>query len=195
MTTEANLELELLLSGIGGQGVQLVGKVLALAAVSEGRHALVYGEYGGEMRGGKSIVNVVIGAERLKALPIVANASHVIAMHQKYWDEVVPRVGDGALIVADETIRGQIAAPGRRLEYLPGLDLALQAGNAQAAGFVNLAGFARMTGIVEVDSLIAAMKQLIPAYRRQHVETNEKALRLGAEAAVPLSSPILLDAA
>jgi 2-oxoglutarate ferredoxin oxidoreductase subunit gamma len=192
---EAALELELLLSGIGGQGIQLVGKVLALAAVSEGRHAMVYGEFGGEMRGGKSIVNVVIGAERLRGLPIVSNASHVIAMHHKFWEEVVPRVAADGVIVADETVRGQIEAPGRRFEHLPGLELAQQAGSLQAAGLVVLGGFARMTGIVQVDSLVDAMKQLVPSYRRQHVETNEKALRLGAGAAAPGVTPIALEPA
>jgi 2-oxoglutarate ferredoxin oxidoreductase subunit gamma len=187
------LELELLLSGIGGQGIQLVGKVLALAAVSEGRQAMVYGEFGGEMRGGKSIVNVVIGAERLRGLPIVSNASHVIAMHQKFWEEVVPRVAPDAMILTDSTIQGQLEAPGRRFEHLPGLELANQAGSAQAAGLVVLGGFAAMTGVVRIESLIEAMKQLVPAYRRQHVETNEKALRLGAAAATPGASPINLD--
>jgi 2-oxoglutarate ferredoxin oxidoreductase subunit gamma len=192
---EAPLELELLLSGIGGQGVQLVGKVLAQAAVSEGRHALVYGEIGGEMRGGKSVVNVVIGPERLRALPIVANASHAIVLHQRFWDEVLPRIAPDATIVADETVREQLAAPGRRMEFVHGLELAQQAGAAQSAGLVVLGAFARMTGIVEVDSLVEAMKQLIPPYRRQHIATNEKALRLGAEVAAPLIAPITLSAA
>ena len=52
-----------------------------------------------------------------------------------------------------------------------------------------------LTGIVEVESLIAAMKQLVPAYRRQHVETNERALRAGADAAAPGLAPIAFQAA
>lgn len=188
------LELELLLTGIGGQGVQLIGKVLALAAVNEGRHAMVYGEYGGEMRGGKSVVNVVIGPDRLKGLPVVSRASHVIALHQKFWDETLPRVAEDALIVADSAIADLLEAPARRIETVPGSKLASEAGSAMATGFVMLAGFCRITGIVKVESLVDAMKQLVPSYRRQHVETNEKALRLGAEAA-NLSAPVMLESA
>ncbi len=193
--SEAGVELELLLSGIGGQGIQLIGKALALAAIAEGRHALVYGEYGGEMRGGKSVINVVIGPQRLRALPVVANATHVIALHQKYWDEILPRLAPNALVVADSAIGEHLSLPTQRLDMVPGLDLAREAGNAMAAGFVMLAGFAGITGIVGVNSLIAAMKQLVPAYRRQHVETNERAIRLGAAAVTPLSAPVILDAA
>jgi len=175
--------------------VQLIGKALALAAVDESRHAMVYGEYGGEMRGGKSLVNIVVGPERLKGLPVVSKASHVIALHQKFWEEVLPRVAPDALVFADSAIAGQIAAPGRRIESIEAGALAAGAGSTMATGFVMLAGFAAATGIVATESLVAAMKQLVPSYRRQHVETNEKALRLGAAAAAPLSAPIVLEAA
>ena len=187
---ERSKELELIMSGIGGQGVQLIGKALALAAIAEGQHALVYGEYGGEMRGGKSLVNVVIGPQRLRALPIVASATHVIAQHQKYWDEILPRVGPAALVVADSAIAEHIWLPTQKLATIPGNELGRQAGNAMAAGFVMLAGFATLTGIVTIDSLVAAMKQLVPSYRRQHIETNERALRLGAEAATSASAAL-----
>ena len=182
--------MEILLTGIGGQGVQLVGKVLAQAAVNEGRHAMVYGEYGGEMRGGKSIVNVVIGATRLRGLPVISNASHVVALHQKFWDEVLPRIASDALIVADAAVGEQLDAPGWKIETLPGIKLAEEAGNAMAAGFVMAAGFAKITGIVKTHSLIGAMKELVPSYRRQHVEINERALLSGAAAAEALSAPV-----
>ena len=180
------------MSGIGGQGVQLIGKVLAKAAVNEGGHALLYGEYGGEMRGGKSLINVVIGRERLKSLPVVHNASHVIALHQKFWDEIVGRVGPDATIFTDAPLRDHLDAPGRTIEGLPGSELAREAGSLQATGLVLLAGFVQMTGIVQLESLVTAMKQLVPSYRRQHVETNEKALRLGGAAVRQLSAPIEL---
>lgn len=175
--------------------MQLIGKVLALAAVEEGRHAMVYGEYGGEMRGGKSLVNIVIGPDRLRGLPVVSGASHVIALHQKFWEEVLPRVAGDALIVADSAIAGEIEAPGRRIETVPGSELAAEAGSTMATGFVLLSAFAGITGIVSVESLVGAMKQLVPSYRRQHVETNERALRLGADAAPALSAPVALAAA
>lgn len=163
--------------------------------MNEGRHALVYGEYGGEMRGGKSLVNVVIGSDRLKALPVVSNASFAIVLHQKFWDEILPRIRPTALIVTDTAVRGQLHAPGRRIEALPAADLAQQAGNVMATGFVVLAGFAAITGIVKLESLIAAMTQLVPSYRRQHIETNQKALHLGAEAVAALSAPLVFSAA
>ena len=48
------MEREVLLTGIGGQGVQLAAKVLALAATQEGREVMWLGTYGGSMRGGNT---------------------------------------------------------------------------------------------------------------------------------------------
>jgi Pyruvate/2-oxoacid:ferredoxin oxidoreductase gamma subunit len=43
--------------------------------------------------------------------------------------------------------------------------------------------YAAITGIVALDSLIAAMRESLPPYRKQHAELNEKALRAGYEMA------------
>lgn len=191
---EATLELELFLAGIGGQGIQLVGKVLAMAATAERRHALLYGEYGGEMRGGNSVMNVVVGASRLRALPVVTSASHAIVMHMKFWDEVAPRLRADAVIATDSSLADKIPG-GRRVIAVPANELAVQAGNPMSAGLALLGAFNAATGLVATDSLVAAMKEIVPSYRRQHVETNEKAIRLGAGAVAPLSARVDLGVA
>ena len=54
-------EYELLVTGIGGQGVQLAAQVLARAATLEGRDVMLFGIYGGTMRGGNTDGTVVVG--------------------------------------------------------------------------------------------------------------------------------------
>ena len=51
-----------------------------------------------------------------------------------------------------------------------------------AASLVLVGAYARVTGLVGIDSMVEAMRESVPAYRRQHLETNEKALRVGFEA-------------
>ena len=46
-------ERELALTGIGGQGVQFAAQVMSRAAIAEGRQVMMFGSYGGMMRGGK----------------------------------------------------------------------------------------------------------------------------------------------
>lgn len=188
------MELELILAGIGGQGIQLVGKTLALAATAEGRHALLYGEYGGEMRGGNSLMNVVIGARQLRALPIVNGASHAIVLNMKFWDEFGARLRPDAIVFTDAALADQLTDGRRAVVSVPARDVALEAGNLMSMGLALAGAFRAATGIVSTEALIAAMSQQVPSYRRQHLETNERAIRLGAAAVPSLASPFTLDA-
>ena len=54
------MERELLITGIGGQGVQLAAQVLARGATLEGRNVCCFGVYGGMMRGGNTDSTVVV---------------------------------------------------------------------------------------------------------------------------------------
>ena len=58
VATPGSAERELLLTGIGGQGVQLAAQFVARAAVYDRREVMLFGSYGGMMRGGdrKSVV-------------------------------------------------------------------------------------------------------------------------------------------
>ena len=55
------LEHAVLLTGIGGQGVQLAARTLAVAAVKSELEVMVFGDYGGLMRGGNTDATIVIG--------------------------------------------------------------------------------------------------------------------------------------
>ncbi len=72
-----------MVTGIGGQGIQLLAKTLALAATHEGHHAMLSADYGGEMRGGPSKASVVVGAEPLRSLPVLASAWSAIIAHPR----------------------------------------------------------------------------------------------------------------
>jgi 2-oxoglutarate ferredoxin oxidoreductase subunit gamma len=192
---EAELEHELFISGIGGQGIQLMGKVLALGAIAENLFVQLTGEYGGAMRGGSTVASVVIGAARLRALPVVSEGGAALLMHDKFVDEaVLPKLRPGSLVVAESSIVDMLPdLDGHRVIPVPGKTIALEIGNAQSTGLVMLGAYCAITGLVGVESLVAAMKQVVPSYRRQHVEANEKALRAGDEAAPRLAAPVVFD--
>lgn len=146
-----------------------------------GRHVMLSGDYGGQMRGGSTVATLVIGDQRLRALPIIPSASYAIALHHKFWENVGPRLRPGSLVVAEDGIAGDLPdMSNHRLVRIPATEIALAAGNRMAAGMAIMAAFAELSGATSIDALVAAMAEQIPPYRRQHIETNEKAIRAGA---------------
>jgi len=176
------VELEFFVHGIGGQGVQLIGKTIALAALEEGRHVMFVGDYGGHMRGGSSVVSVVIGNERIRSLPKLPKTSFAIAMSQSYWEKVGPRLMPGSVILAEESVADKLPdVDQHRLICVPALALGTQAGNRLAGSMAMMGAFSELTRAVGQSALVAAMIEQLPIYRRQHSATNTAAIALGAD--------------
>lgn len=171
-----------MLTGIGGQGVQLAAKTLAMAATAEGRQVMMSSHYGGEMRGGQTEASVVISDGRLRPVPILESTWSAYVMHPRYWPGVAARLRPGGVAVVNSSVVTDIEAGDFELVAVPAGDIAAEVGSPLGAGFVLLGAYAARTGMAAVDSLVAAMRELVPPYRTQHVALNEASLRAGAAA-------------
>jgi 2-oxoacid:acceptor oxidoreductase gamma subunit (pyruvate/2-ketoisovalerate family) len=177
------MERELVLTGIGGQGVQLAAQVLATAAVLEDRRVMLFGVYGGTMRGGSSDSTVVIADGPLRAPPLISHAWSAIVLHHKYWPPVAAKLRSGSVVVVNSSLfDGDLDRDAWAVFEVPATDLAVEAGNVLAASMVMVGAYVALTGLVSLDSAVEAMRSSVPAYRTQHLAVNEAALRRGFEA-------------
>jgi Pyruvate/2-oxoacid:ferredoxin oxidoreductase gamma subunit len=182
------MEREILLTGIGGQGVQLAAQVIARAAIREGRHVMSLGTYGGSMRGGNTDSTLILGEEPISSPPIVAKSWAGVAAHPRYWAPVRAKLRSGGVAVWNADLFGAEHDPGDA-HALPvnATTLASQLGAAQAASLVLVGALAAATELVGLDALVAAMEEALPPYRREHAPKNAAALRAGFEAAPRLA--------
>ncbi|MBV8980488.1 MAG: 2-oxoacid:acceptor oxidoreductase family protein [Acidimicrobiia bacterium] len=174
------LERELLLTGIGGQGVQLAAQVIARAATLEGRNVMLFGVYGGVMRGGNSDATVVVADDRVQAPPIVSHAWSALALHPRYWGPMSARLIPDAVVVINSSLFDEpVDMP--RVFAVPATQVATEElGNPMAVSMVATGAYIALTELVSLDSATAAMEESLPAYRRQHAQANAAALRAGA---------------
>lgn len=173
-------ERELLLTGIGGQGVQLAAQLVARAAVIDGREVMLFGSYGGMMRGGNTDATIVVGDGPVLAPPTVPSAWGSIVMHHDYWGFVRDRLRPGTVLLLNTTVfRGELGRDDIVLVEVPATDLAVDVGNIMAASVVMVGALSALTGLVSLDALVEAVPQALPPYRTKHVELNRAALRAG----------------
>lgn len=183
------MERELVLTGIGGQGVQLAAQVLARAAIAEGRSAQMFGSYGGMMRGGNTEATLVIADGAIGAPPTVAETWSAIFMHHDFSEPTRAKLRPGSLVLVNTTVfEGSFGDEYQVLE-VPATDLAVDLGNIMAASMIMLGAYAAATGMVALDSLDAAVTASLPSYRAQHVARNVAAIRAGFEVAPRGLSP------
>jgi len=183
------MERELLITGIGGQGVQLAAQVVARAATVEGRDVMFFGIYGGMMRGGNTDSTVVVADGPIEAPPVVSHAWSAIAMHDEFWAPLEPKMIPGGLVlVNDATFEHEITAP-VTVRRIPATDLATELGSPLSGSMVIVGAYAALTGLVGFDALVEGMRQSIPPYRTQHIAANERALRAGWDSVTPDEFP------
>jgi Pyruvate/2-oxoacid:ferredoxin oxidoreductase gamma subunit len=178
------VERELLMTGIGGQGVQLAAQLLAKAATRSGRHVQMFGSYGGMMRGGNTDATLIVGDEPVQAPPMVSSAWSALVMHYEFAAPTLDRLRDGGLLVVNTSVVTSFAAdPSVQVLAIAASEIAIKLGAAAAATMVALGGYAQATQIVGIDELIATLSVVLPSYRSQHIESNARALQAGADAA------------
>lgn len=176
------LERELLVTGIGGQGVQLAAQVLARGATLEGSHVMLFGVYAGAMRGMNTDATVVIGDGPLQSPPLISHTWSAIGMHDKFWGPVARKLRDGALIlVNDSTFETALDEQSYRVLRVPATDVADELGNPLGGSMVMAGAYAGASGLVGLDGLLEGMRESIPPYRTQHIASNETAIRAGFE--------------
>jgi Pyruvate/2-oxoacid:ferredoxin oxidoreductase gamma subunit len=174
------MEREILLTGIGGQGIQLAAQVIARAAIREQRHVMSLGTYGGSMRGGNTDSTLILGEEPISSPPIVAHGWAGVGAHPRYWEGVRAKLRSGGIAVWNADLFGASGDAGAACALpVPATSLAVQLGAPQAASLVLVGALAGATQLIALDSLIAAMEESLPPYRREHAPKNAEALRAG----------------
>lgn len=177
-------EREVLLTGIGGQGVQLAARVLAEAAILDGKEVQLFASYGGMMRGGNTDAAVVISDHPIDAPPVVARAWAVVAVHPEYLADPLSRLRDDGVLLLNTTIveSSTVEVPdGVSQLDLACSEVALGIGNPMAGALVAVGALSAWSGLVSLESLAAGVDRALPSYRRQHVESSIAALHAGAE--------------
>jgi 2-oxoacid:acceptor oxidoreductase gamma subunit (pyruvate/2-ketoisovalerate family) len=184
------VEREIVVSGIGGQGVQLAATVLAHAAVAEGRTVQVFGSYGGMMRGGNTEATVVVADGPVEAPPTISAAWSVILMHHEFSDHALSCLRPGSLALVNSTVFDRdVDRTLYTVVDIPAAAIALDLGNVMVASMVMAGAYVAVTGLVGMPALLEAARHALPSYRAQHAELNGRALEAGYRAAPHARAP------
>ncbi len=174
---------EIRLSGSGGQGLLLIGKILAEAlGIVEGKNVVLSNSYGGQVRGGSSRSDVLISSPDEEIdFPEVMKADVLLAMTQEAVDEYGGILKEDGLAILDSTFVKKIPPlAGKTISYPFTLQTKERLGSELPTNIVTLAVIAREGQLVQKESLIETVKKLSPKGKE---EINLQALQLGYELA------------
>ena len=170
---------EAVFAGFGGQGIMVMGKLLAWAAMREGLKVSWMPSYGAEVRGGTAHSMVVISDEMIPS-PVVSHPTACVVMNRPSLDRFEELLKPNGTLVMNTTL---IDKPTTRNDIsvlkIPLTQMATKLGNVRCANMIALGALNSKLKAVSLKALIESLKEVIPPYRHSLLPINEEALKEG----------------
>lgn len=176
------LDLRIKVAGFGGQGVLMLGEVLAEAGLLLNLEVSWLPSYGPEMRSGTSNCHVRI-SNRTIASPLVARPSMLLAMNEPSLRKFVADVDKGGWVLYNaRSLPADVKTPeGVHVLCVPFTELADTLGEPRAGNIVMLGALLEASGILSREAIDRALEIHVRSAR--WLELDRRALELGREAA------------
>lgn len=172
---------EIIIAGFGGQGVLSMGKILAYAALMEGKEVSWMPSYGPEQRGGTANVTVIISDQRISS-PILSRYDTAVILNQPSLEKFEPCIKPGGTLIYDGY--GIMEPPSRKdiaVYRIDAMDTAAELHNPKGFNMIVLGGLIKVRPLVETENVIQALKKTLPERHHALIPMNEEALRRGME--------------
>jgi len=164
--TDARLKI----AGFGGQGVLLLGEVLAEAGLAAGLEVSWLPSYGPEMRSGTSNCHVRLSTRPIDS-PLVSVPNVLLALNEPSLRKFIGTVQPGGWVIyngtalPDDCVRADV-----RTIVLPFTHLGDELGAAKAANIVMLGALLEATGMLTEEQATAALRKLVKSERWMQID-------------------------
>jgi 2-oxoglutarate ferredoxin oxidoreductase subunit gamma len=158
---EGAVRKEILITGFGGQGIVLAGRILGQAAViGDKKESTLVQAYGPEARGGACSAQVIISDGTIH-YPYVRNPHILVCMSQGGFDKFFDQLREGGMLLTDQDLvkTGPLNIP---VFSIPATRLAEEMGRKMMANIIMLGFMTAVTGAVSVEAALNAVAESVP---------------------------------
>jgi 2-oxoglutarate ferredoxin oxidoreductase subunit gamma len=179
------MQTEVMFAGFGGQGIMLIGQMLAYAGMNEGKNVLWFPSYGPEMRGGTAYCTVVV-SDRAIGSPIIDRPSTIAVLNRPSLEKFQSKVRPSGLLIINTSLI-DIGCDRTDIDTLlvPANQIALEGGTPKAANMAVLGsyvGFTRAVALESVQELVRYQFRTRPQFIDINLKVLERGYELGAQA-------------
>ncbi len=178
--TPQTLDLRIKVAGFGGQGVLMLGEVLAEAGLESGYEVSWLPSYGPEMRSGTSNCQVRLSNVPIDS-PLVSRPNVLLAMNEPSLHKFLPVVEPGGLVLYNDSATPEgCTRADVRIVARPFTEIADRLGASKVANVVMLGSLLEAAGVLEQERVTAALRRLVKSDRWYQLDL--EALERGREA-------------
>jgi len=173
---------EVIMAGFGGQGLMMIGKLLALSGLDEGKEVTWLPSYGPEMRGGTANCTVVVSSKPIGS-PLVSTPISAIVMNRPSHDKFAPSVRKGGVLVVNSSlIPNNTNRKDIKVFRIPANRIAMEEGSRRSANLVMLGAYIGLNKVVKHETVIKAIKKAF-AKKTKFIDVNCRTFMKGYDIA------------
>jgi 2-oxoisovalerate ferredoxin oxidoreductase beta subunit len=155
------LDVRIKVAGFGGQGVLMLGEVLAEAGLEAGYEVSWLPSYGPEMRSGTSNCHVRLSSDPIDS-PLVSQPSVLLALNEPSLRKFLPVMESGGLVLYNGTaVPEDCFRPDVRILARPFTEIADRIGSGKVANVVMLGALLEATSLLEEERVVGALRKLV----------------------------------
>jgi 2-oxoglutarate ferredoxin oxidoreductase subunit gamma len=170
---------EITITGFGGQGIVLAGRILGkAAALGDHKQSTLVQSYGPEARGGACSAQLIISNGPIH-YPYVRHPDILVSMSQAGYDKFIGELKEGGTLLLDQDLV-QPRSRGIEADYfsIPSTRMAEELGRKMMANIIMLGFFTVVTGAVSMESALDSVLASVP---KGTEELNGKAFNKGGD--------------
>lgn len=170
-----------LFSGFGGQGVLMMGHVLATSAMRDGMNVTYLPTYGAEVRGGTANCTVVVSDEEIFS-PVASTLDYAVIMNKPSLVKYEGMIKQGGVIFLNSNlVEGTPSRDDVDVVKVPANDIAKELGSDRTINMIMLGALVGKTGITTQDSILSGLAEIIKTKNASMMELNRKGMDRGVE--------------
>jgi 2-oxoglutarate ferredoxin oxidoreductase subunit gamma len=171
---------EIILAGFGGQGMMLLAKLLAQAAMSEGKYVTFFPSYGTEVRGGTAVYHLIISNEEIFS-PLIEAADTLIVMNEPSYQKFKEMLKPDGLLITNSSMVKTNHPPGIKTYKVPATEIASKLGNVLVSNIVMLGAYLAIKNLFPVKLMLDQLQALLEGKRGNLFIINKQALESGIQ--------------
>ncbi|MBO1223477.1 MAG: 2-oxoacid:acceptor oxidoreductase family protein [Candidatus Scalindua sediminis] len=172
---------KVILAGLGGQGMMLLGRLIAQAVMLDGKNVTFFPSYGTEVRGGTAHYHLIVSEEEIFS-PVIEEADTLIMMNLPSYLKFKNFLKPNSLLFLNSSMIDKIYNEMCiDIFRIPATKIANDLGNVVASNMVMLGAYNAVKNLVSVPTFLSCLKNVLKGKKAPFFEVNKLAIERGAE--------------
>ncbi len=169
------------ITGIGGQGILTMGKILGTALVREGKYATLVQNFDTFISGGESTADMRVSDKPIE-YPIFEYADITVFMAPKTYPKYIKKVKPGGIVVINSDVIKEEPKGDFKVIKVPASSVARRLGNVRAANMVMLGALVAKLSLADPKVVEEIIKERFGEKAELNIKAFREGLRIGGEA-------------